>query len=123
MSASAGFAPALEALAGHLRANAVRADVDPAKVNPPAVWVAFGEARPELLTGDGQVLANLYCLAPNVPYAAALVVLDALAGDVLDLVDTEGDILPATVVMPDGKVTLPAFRLQTLIPYARTETP
>jgi hypothetical protein len=111
----------LQALVDALVDGGLQADLDPAKVNLPGVWVSVGLIRPELLDGSGTVEARLNLISRDLPYPATLEALDGLLAQVLDLVDTEGDVIPESVVMPDGPASLPSYRVTVLAHYTRTE--
>lgn len=124
MTRSAGVRDVLQAVVDWLRSEGgLSADLDPAKVNLPGVWVAVGPIAPDLLDGNGHVTPLLYLVVPDGLAPDVLTMLDRLLGDVLALVDVEGDVRPQSVIMPDGPGTKPAY-LVTMAgqPYQRTET-
>lgn len=115
-----GVKAAVSDLVDHLRDNLLRADTNLPQLNPPGVWVTVAAIQPDLLSGAGHVQLHLYVVAPNAQPLDVLDVLDDVTQDLLELVDSDGDILPATVVQPDGTTPLPAYRVPVTIPYIPT---
>jgi hypothetical protein len=115
-----GVKAAVVDLVDHLQANDMRAGPDMPQLTPPAVWVTVGAVQPELLSGGGTVQLQLYVLAPNAQPLDVLDVLDDHTQQLLQLVDSDGDIVPATVATPDSRTTLPAYRVTVLVPYTPT---
>lgn len=117
-----GIAAALEDLASDLRAGGLVASIDASELQAPCVWVDLDHIAPEFLAGDGTVWASLHLIAPNAAPVDALTMLDDLLAEVLDLVDSEDDVVPETVILPsNASEGLPALRVTTLRPYTRTE--
>jgi hypothetical protein len=123
MSASAGLAKVLDDMVEHLRSHDIRAATDPAQVNLPGVWVWLAGIDPNRLDGNGDVRLQLNLITADLEARTVLMQLDELLGQVLDVVDSEGDIIPVSVVLPGTPNTLPGLQLTTLQPYERTETP
>lgn len=117
--AASGILTAMNGVLAQLTAADLRASIDIAKVNPPAVWLTLADVRPEFLNGDGTVGLSLYLIAPNVAFADVVAILDQLLGDVTAVVPTEGDVTPVSLVISDGKATLPAWRVTVLATYQR----
>ncbi len=117
--ARSGILTALQGVADHLVANGISASLDGAQVQWPGVWVWPGPIRPELLDGNGTIAALLQLAVPNTETIAALDQLDELLGDVLDLFDSEGDVLPQ-LVQPPGASPLPGLQVTIIIDYGRT---
>jgi hypothetical protein len=122
MTASAGLAQVLDGMVAYLRDNGIRAATDPAGVNLPGVWVWLAGIEPNRISGDGDVRLQLNLMTADLEARTVLTQLDELLGEVLDLVDSEGDILPVSIVLPGTPNTLPGLQLTTLQPYTRTET-
>ena len=120
--ARSGIRTALQDVVDHLVDNGISASLDGAQVQWPGVWVWPGAIRPELLNGNGTMLALLQLAVPNTEAGAALDQLDELLGDVLDLFDSEGDVLPQ-LVQPPGASPLPGLQVTIIISYERTATP
>lgn len=123
MTASAGLAKVLDDMVEHLRSHDIRAATDPAGVNLPGVWVWLAGIDPNRLDGNGDVRLQLNLMTADLEARTVLTQLDQLLGQVLDVVDSEGDIIPVSVVLPGTPNTLPGLQLTTLQPYERTETP
>jgi hypothetical protein len=100
----------------------IRAWVDASKVTPPGVWIAPGNLSPDLLNGSGSAELELWLVAPDTSYMAALRALDSLLGDVLAVVQPNGDMTPQSVQLPDFRVNLPAYRVPILATYTPTIT-
>lgn len=118
--ASSGILTAMDAVTAALAAtDGLRASQDISKVNAPGVWVTLQDVRPEFMNGDGTVALYLYLIAPNVAFRDTVRLLDDLLGKVSAVVPTEGDIQPVSLVVSDGKATLPAWRVTSLATYQR----
>lgn len=124
MGTPAGLAQVLDDTVEHLRAAGIRAAIDAVGVNLPGVWVWLGTIEPNRFDGNGDVHVVLNLMTADLAAADVLDQLDQLLGDVLDLVDTEGDITPVSIVLPGTPNTLPALQLTTLRRYQRNgDTP
>lgn len=117
--AGMGIAAIVTELVDALTAQDINASADPAGLNLPGVWVGVETISPELLDGNGTVVLRLNACVPNTLYLDALAQLDELLADVLDVLDSEGDIIPITVALPDGQA-VPSYQLNVLRPYERT---
>lgn len=117
-----GIKAVLVDLVEHLVDNDVRATLDPAGLNVPAVWVTPANIAPEFLSGGGTVTAYLYLIVANSAPLDVLDGFDQLLGDVLALVDSDGDIVPQSIVLPGNPQTMPALRVQVQVTYTPTET-
>lgn len=109
----------LRALVTYLNDEGVRADLDPARLNTPCVWVEVVTIEPDLLSGGGEVTIGLNLIVADSPYDAATANLADLLSQVAAAVDTEGDVTPQTVVMPDGS-NCPSWLATMKRPYERT---
>lgn len=116
-----GVRQAVVDLVEHLTAGGLRAGADMPQLTPPAVWVTVGTIQPDLLAGGGHVQLQLYVMAPNAAPLDVLTLLDDTTHDLLQLVDSDGDIIPATIATPDGRTPLPAYRVTVTVPYTPTE--
>lgn len=116
--AGLGITAVVQSVVDALTAAGLNASADPAGLNLPGVWVGVESISPELLSGDGTVTLRLNACVPNTVYLDALTMLDELLADVLDVVDSEGDITPITVALPDGQA-VPSYQLNVLRPYER----
>lgn len=121
---TAGVKAALEGIVEDLMAADVVASIDASDLQAPCVWVDVDHLSPDFLDGNGTLYAALHLIAPNSLPLDALSQLDDLLATVLGIVDTEDDVTPETIILPsNASEGLPAFRLVTLRPYTRTETP
>lgn len=107
--AEISFAPlddlgtALEAVDGIRTAN-----VDPAKVTAPGVWIQGTGVDLDRL--DGYTLtARLLLVVPDNGHRRAMTALAELLNLVLDVVDPAGTITPAEVTLPGDPAPLPAL--------------
>lgn len=123
MPATSGIAKVLDDLVGHLRSHDIRASTDAAAVNPPGVWVWLSNIEPNLLDGNGHVRVQLNLMTADLEPRIVLTQLDELLAKVLDQVDSEGDVVPVSIVLPGTPNTLPGLQLTMLLPYTRTEAP
>lgn len=112
-------AGAVEGLAAYLRANDLRASVDPRKLNLPGTWVEFAGTTMDTLEGGATVSVNLHLCVADSGYASALEALSELAIAVEALVDLYGTITPEVVVLPDGS-NVPAWQVQASITRDRS---
>lgn len=117
--ASAGIHQACTQVVDHLVENGVSASLDGAQVEWPGVWVWPGSIAPELLDGNGTIRVILNLGVPNTEASESLQLLDELLGQVLDLFDAEGDVLPQ-LTQPPGANPLPGLQFTILTTYERT---
>ena len=106
-------------LTTHLRGAGLRADTNLPELNTPGVWVTVAAIQPDLLSGGGHVQLHLYVVTANAQPLDVLDMLDEATQQLLDLVDSDGDLVPATVVSSDGS-SLPAYRVTVTVPYLPT---
>lgn len=85
--------PTLNLLVDALRDVAIEADVDPAKVNPPAVWVKWIGYDQAVLSGGEYLRVEAFCTVGANAYPDAIAAL-------VDLGDRVADVLG----FPDGPV-------------------
>lgn len=109
-------AAAVTALLESLAADDVRATIDPAKVNTPAVWLRMGPVDlTPVLCGEstGLMTAEATCIVADTTDEAALTALAALVDAVLPHVDVvaplrfQGTILPGPDLTPLPSVVIP----------------
>lgn len=114
MSAFPG--PQIAALLQKLSAAGVRATIDPAKVNTPAVWLRMGPVDlTPVLCGEasGTMTAEATCIVADTTDEAALTALTALVDEVLPLVDVvaplrfQGTVLPGPDLTPLPSIVIP----------------
>lgn len=92
---------AYDLVVSRLRALDITADIDPARVDAPGVWVK--PAGVEFTLGDAFTLAELHCIVAANDLNSAMPDLDDLASEVVEeLGRPDGDIRFASVTMPSG---------------------
>lgn len=104
----------LTALTDHITEAGIRADLDPAQLSLPAVWVRPTAVALDLLAATS-IAVELVCIVPDTDHRRALEALEALAGMVLDLIDAGGDVLLTTVQLPEQPSPLPALVIPTTL--------
>ncbi len=104
----------VRALITALRAGGVRADLDPAQVTAPGVWVRLLPFEHDTLAGVS-VPAEAVCIAPDTTDDAALGHLAALHDLVLGLVDANGPCRWQGTILPDNPTPLPSLVIPVLI--------
>lgn len=107
---------AILALLADLAAADVRATIDPAKVNTPAVWLRMGPVDlTPVLCGEtsGIMTAEATCIVPDTTDEAALDALAALVDAVVPHVDVvgplrfQGTVLPGPDLTPLPSIVIP----------------
>lgn len=86
----------------------IRAELDPARLTLPGVWVRPTGIALDLL-GAASVQAEAVCIAPDRDHRRALVELEKLAGLVLDVLDPTDLIQVASVQLPHQSQPMPAL--------------
>jgi hypothetical protein len=116
-----GMGKALAAAVDALEEAGIRANADPGKLNPPAVYVVPVTAEPVTLTGEWEVLVDLVLVVPDAAPAQSYAALDALAESCLGvLAQADNDLLePVNLILPGSSAPLPAYRYRTPI-YTHT---
>lgn len=116
-----GVGKALAAAVDTLTEAGVRASTDPAKLNPPAVYVVPVSAEPVTLAGEWEHQIDLVLVVPDAAPAQAYTQLDALAERCLEVLAQSDDDLvePVNLVLPGSSTPLPAYRYRTPI-YTQT---
>lgn len=99
---------AVDDLVEALRAAGLRADVDPAQLNPPCVWVNVTGLGDHTLDGI-QIRTRLVCIAPDQTHRRAMGVLAGLYNKVVSVVDPAGETTTQGTVLPDAPTPLPSL--------------
>jgi hypothetical protein len=109
---------ALDDLVAALREAGIPADLDPQNLTPPAVWVQLESIAHSLLDGGLVLRCRLYAIVGDAPAGTVLDNLDALLGEVLDVVtpNADRDTEVAGVLLPDTPNPLPALQLTVDLP-------
>lgn len=103
---------ALDLVIGLLDEVGIPANVDPALVDAPGVWLKF--VGIEFTIGAGYVRAEAHCLAPANDLNSALPDLDDLASEVIEVLGRpDDDIRVQATTLPSGGASLPTL----VLPY------
>jgi len=95
-----------------LRAADLRADVEPANLAPPCVWVAVQSIDPLALDDSMQMQVACYLIVPDQDYDRAMTALAELAQKVATVLVPDGPVVPQGVLMPGNPHSpLPALRV------------
>lgn len=107
----------LAAVVDRLHALDLDADVDPAKVSVPGVWVHWtGYDHTVTLDGDGYVTVDLVVMVPANELNVAVPALQALADEVEEEFGSpDGAITTQATTLPDGGAPVPSLVLPYLI--------
>lgn len=97
--------PEVVALVAALAAADVRASIDPAKVNPPGVWVHLAGPLDHDTLGCSTLPVDLVLVVADTTDDAALAALAALHDKVLAVVDAAGPIRFQGTVLPGPDLT------------------
>lgn len=97
-----------------IRAGDVRADLDPAQVTPPGVWLRLLPFEHDTL-GGVSLKVEATCIAPDTTGDAALAHLAALHDLVVGLVDADGPCRWQGTILPDNPTPLPSVVIPLLI--------
>lgn len=107
----------LAAVVARLNALDIDADIDPAKVSVPGVWVHWtGVDHPVTLSGDGYVSADLVCMVPANELGVAIPALRELADEVEEEFGRpDGVLRTQATTLPDGGAPVPSLVMPYLI--------
>lgn len=107
----------LAALVQRLANLDIDADIDPAKVSVPGVWVHWtGLDHPVTLDGDGYVAVDLVVMVPANELTVAIPALQDLAEEVVEEFGRpDGDLRTQATTLPDGGAPVPSLVLPYLV--------
>lgn len=98
-----------------LKDAGVPANIDPAKLNPPCVWVQPTEVEETYLDGSGDLSCDVYLVAKDAGLFESMLALEKLLAKVLTVLDPDGPIdLAAGIETSDNRV-LPAFKFPLIV--------
>lgn len=107
---------ALEAIANDLRAQGIRANVDPVKLNPPGALIRPAAVAHTRLGGCGELTVEVVLIAPDRPPAQAHAQLAEMLTTALHVIDpTEATVTNEAVKLTDSGQPLPAYRITTTV--------
>lgn len=114
----AGILETAEGLCEALRAEGMRAAVDPRDLNAPCAWVSPNQATTGMyLCGEGELRVDIYLVSPDHGYVRSLQTLENLLSKALQVIEPDEPVsLDSSVVLPDNANPLPAFMLTVNIP-------
>jgi hypothetical protein len=99
-----------------LNDGGVRASIDPAKVNPPGVWLRLLPLEHDTLGAGSTLRAEAVCVVQDVPDDAALDLLADLHDRVVALVDVDGPCRWQGTILPGPDLSaLPSLVVPVLI--------
>lgn len=93
-----------------LDAEGIRNAEDPGKLTPPGVLVRLEGFAQSTLSGL-ELATRLFCIVPDQDHERASAELVALVNRVLTVVDPDGPITAASVVLPGDPARLPALSI------------
>lgn len=99
---------AVDDLVAALRGAGLRADVDPALLNPPCVWVNVTGIDLNILDGL-TINTEVVAIVPDKNHKRAMQELAELFNLVTDVVDPTGPTLARGTVLPDNPTPLPSL--------------
>jgi hypothetical protein len=88
----------------------IRNAEDPAQLTPPGVLVKVETFTQDTLAGL-QLTTRLFCIVPDQDHERASAELVALVNTVLTVVDPDGPVAAASVVLPGDAARLPAMTI------------
>lgn len=91
-----------------LTAEGIRNAEDPGQLTPPGVLIQLREFTQTTLDGL-QLEMRLFCVVPDQDYERASAELVALVNQVLTVLDPDGPVTAAAVVLPGDPARLPAL--------------
>lgn len=105
---------ALDQIVNGLRAQGIRANVDPVKLTPPCAWVTVTQVAHNHLGGCAEVTIDVLLITTDRPPAIAHAALGQLLTTALAVVEpTEATRTNEAVKLTDGGQPLPAYRMTT----------
>ncbi|MFC8387050.1 hypothetical protein [Nocardia sp. NPDC057272] len=105
---------AAEAIVDRLRAQGMRANVDPAKLTPPCAWVSVTGVDHAYLGGCGVATVTVWLITTDRPPAIAHKALGELLGQALAVIDpTEQTATNEAITLTQSSQPLPAYRMTT----------
>lgn len=103
------LAPVAE-LRALLTAEDIRHAEDPAQLTPPGVLIRL-EAFTQTTLSGLQLSTRLFCIVPDQDHERASAELVALVNKVLTVLDPDGPVTAASVVLPGDPARLPALSI------------
>lgn len=105
---------ALERIVNELRAQGIRANIDPVKLTPPCAWVTVTQVAHTRLCGGAEATVSVLLVTTDRPPALAHTNLGDLLSLALAVVDpTEPTVTNEAVKLTDNGQPLPAYRITT----------
>ncbi|MFD4355829.1 hypothetical protein ACFWPX_24985 [Nocardia sp. NPDC058518] len=97
-----------------LRAQGIRANIDPVKLTPPCAWVQVTQVAHTRLCGGAEATVTVLLITTDRPPALAHVALGELLDKALAVVEpTEPTVTNEAVKLTDNGQPLPAYRITT----------
>lgn len=117
-----GIMATLDGLVDALRAEGLRASVEPRDLNAPCAWVTPSQTTTGMyLCGDGELRVDVYLIAPDHGYVRSLQTLEDSLAKALQVIEPDEAVsLAESVVLPDSPNPLPAFLITVKIPVDPT---
>lgn len=100
----------VDALRALLTAEGIRNAEDPSELTPPGVLVRLESFTQATLSGL-QLTVRLFCIVPDQDHERASAELVALVNRVLTVLDPDGPVTAASVVLPGDPARLPALSI------------
>lgn len=98
-----------------LKDAGVPANIDPAKLNPPCVWVQPTEVEATYLDGGGELSCDVYLVAPDTGLFESMVALEKMLAKVLTVLAPDGPIDTAAGIETSDNRVLPAFKFPLIV--------